>query len=269
MICSKWFLSLCSLSFAASTIAGDSAVAKLMGFSKDGKYVAFETFGVKDGSGFAYATIAILNVDKNEYAIKPFRVQDSEKTLEKLLGSHSAMRKSVLAQAGASLKKFGIVTGPTERVRQVGINYLGKEFSEEGRTLQFENRNPFFQIGLSAGSCQLKLDQIGTGKFEQLWNYEIMKLKLSLNCESNYEYNKFANGTEKISKVLQEDANVPASRFDPFNYEIETAFVFDPDMTEGDSFDFKKSKIVVLVRYLGPGFEGPNLDYLAVSGNFD
>ena len=41
--------------------AGDSAERRAMGFSVDGRYFAFEQFGIQDGSGFPYADIFIVD----------------------------------------------------------------------------------------------------------------------------------------------------------------------------------------------------------------
>src|SRR5215207_8757888 len=73
--------------------AGDYANIHFIGFSRDGKYLAFEQYGTADGSGFPYADLYLLDVEKNVFAAKPFEVylekerateQDAVKRVEAL-----------------------------------------------------------------------------------------------------------------------------------------------------------------------------------------
>jgi len=59
------------LLFACSAIAaqaGDYAERRIIGFSANGKYFAFQQFGVQDGSGFPYSEIFIINTDTDTWA---------------------------------------------------------------------------------------------------------------------------------------------------------------------------------------------------------
>ena len=48
--------------------AGDYANLNFIGFSKDGRYLAFEEYGIQDGSGWAYSKFYFVDVAKNAYA---------------------------------------------------------------------------------------------------------------------------------------------------------------------------------------------------------
>jgi predicted secreted protein len=88
--------------------AGDYAKLNFIGISKDGKYLAFEQYGVQDGSGFAYSNTYFIDVEKNEYAGKPVPM---------MIENESITLDSIRNKAGnfvvTKLKKLGIVRGNT------------------------------------------------------------------------------------------------------------------------------------------------------------
>ena len=47
---------------AAPALAGDAAQFDPIGFSEDGRYFAYEEYGIQDGSGFPYATIYLVDL---------------------------------------------------------------------------------------------------------------------------------------------------------------------------------------------------------------
>ena len=63
----KKIMLLAILLFLEGLQAGDKAQFLSLGFSPDGKYFAFSQYGIQDGSGFPYADIYIVNVEKNTY----------------------------------------------------------------------------------------------------------------------------------------------------------------------------------------------------------
>ena len=57
------------LSLAPLTaLAGESAQFNALGFSDDGRYFAFEQFGIQDGSGFPYSDIFLIDLDTDSFA---------------------------------------------------------------------------------------------------------------------------------------------------------------------------------------------------------
>lgn len=64
------------LALAGPAQAGDRAQINLLGFSADGRYFAFEEFGIQDGAGFPYSTIYALDLPKDAWiAGAPFKVR--------------------------------------------------------------------------------------------------------------------------------------------------------------------------------------------------
>src|SRR5262245_14136735 len=64
---------------ALPTLAGDRALIEFLGYSPDGKYFAFEQFGIQDGSGHAYSEIQVIDLvaDKWTYG-SPFLARATE-----------------------------------------------------------------------------------------------------------------------------------------------------------------------------------------------
>lgn len=59
----------------APAFAGDRALIEYLGYSDDGRYFAFEEFGVQDGSGFPYANIFIIDLPADSWVSgTPYRV---------------------------------------------------------------------------------------------------------------------------------------------------------------------------------------------------
>ena len=66
---------------ASPALAGDAAQFNSLGFSEDGRYFAFEEYGIQDGSGFPYANLTILDVAEDAWAAgSPFRVRLEDDT---------------------------------------------------------------------------------------------------------------------------------------------------------------------------------------------
>src|SRR5215470_8059679 len=66
----RFLVCILSVMFAGSSaFAGDYADLTFIGFSADGRYLAFEESGTWDGAGGDYATTYFINVAKNTYAL--------------------------------------------------------------------------------------------------------------------------------------------------------------------------------------------------------
>lgn len=59
----------------APALAGDRALIDFLGYSADGKYFAFEVYGIQDGSGAAYSDIFIVDLPADKWVFgSPFSV---------------------------------------------------------------------------------------------------------------------------------------------------------------------------------------------------
>ncbi len=89
----------------STSFAGDFATVRSIGFSTDGKYYAFEQYGVQDGSGFPYSEIFIIDTERDSWVKGTplrFKVKDENASL------YSDVRKPNLQKAAPLLHKLGI-----------------------------------------------------------------------------------------------------------------------------------------------------------------
>src|SRR3569833_2885359 len=66
---------------ASPALAGDRANLNILGYSEDGRYFAFEEYGVHDGAGGNYSSIYVIDLpaDKWTYGL-PFTVEEGGDT---------------------------------------------------------------------------------------------------------------------------------------------------------------------------------------------
>ena len=109
----KLLIALClALFFAPISQAGEALQLELIGFSRNGAYVAFEQTGKIDGKGGSYAETSFMSVKHNR--------------LEAMVRTSVKFRPELLADAKlrnleipAMMKKYGIVSG--NQGRFIGI----------------------------------------------------------------------------------------------------------------------------------------------------
>ena len=93
----------------APALAGDRANLNILGYSEDGRYFAFEEYGVHDGSGGNYSHIFVVDLaaDKWTYG-SPFTVEEGGDTEDTPPLAHT--RAKALAKAQEKLKPLKINT---------------------------------------------------------------------------------------------------------------------------------------------------------------
>ncbi|HHI82860.1 MAG TPA: DUF2259 domain-containing protein, partial [Rhizobiales bacterium] len=120
-------------SLAPSALAADTAERRIIGFSPDGQWFAFEEYGIADGTGAPYASIYVINTDKDIWAPgTPVRASFGEEP-----GPVSKALAAVHKKAGPVLERYSI--------REPGILLASKPvtmISTNARRIDFfRNRN--------------------------------------------------------------------------------------------------------------------------------
>lgn len=88
-----------ALATAAPAGAGDRALIDVIGYSDDLRYLAFEEFGVQDGSGFAYSSLYVVDLVEDKWVSgTPYREQGADEEVPL-----AAVRAKVAAAAKAKL----------------------------------------------------------------------------------------------------------------------------------------------------------------------
>ncbi len=215
------------LLLTAEANAGDTSELNILGFSEDGKHIAFEYYGASDGSGFPYYDFFIVNVPRNKYAIRPMRKTISDDTpLNSEELNVDKFRAQFSTKTSAMLKKYNI----------------SKQFTGTEITLnkpeQINKTTSRFPFKYDSRDYSLTLKQITTDKDCHYGKGKYFDLRLQ------------RNGKEII---LQKDTRIPKSRGCPLDYYIVKVLVY-------------KGYIAVFINVSLPGFEGPDIRQMVVTG---
>ena len=221
--------------FASPAIAGDAAERAILGFSPDGRYFAFEQYGVQDGSGFPYSDIFVIDTSTDQWVEdSPFRVmlKDERSQLK-------WARKEAITKAGNLLKKLVI--------------------AQSGRLLA---SNPSAEFSADPHHVVVNTSRILAGQPER-WTFTLEeKILGNAQCASytsspikGYRLNVQRTGGAVIG--LHEDASIPKSRGCPLRYAIHDIITHEPN---------SGARIfAILIGVYAHGFEGADRRFLAVT----
>ena len=258
---------------SCGAFAGDYAQLQFIGFSKDGKFLAFEEFGMSASDMRGYSTIFFVNTAKNSFAAPSISDQLKEDELESYDHSFdSPARRRAMLKAGPTLRRLRIVAGNTGR--QV-ISRLLTDVSDESaspygpKSVAFA---PDRRESMLNGRYYLKLQEVSQNQFckeaedPELVKYtwptgEPMSIAESPNRKTkNDERQKLYSfdlslKIDDLSKtiVLQKAGPAPAARGCAVDYRIQSVHMY-------------RDKIAVFIGVFTPGFLGDNIRLMAVTG---
>jgi len=227
----KYILSTSFVFFISTIQAYSGTVSNLnvIGFSNDGRYIAYELYGQQDGSGFNFSTLRFVDVLKNDYTEEPLSIIDKNYSTKR-----STMNSRILKKGNTFIKKYGII----ENNRGTKI-YQAKENFIKNRS----RLNVKFKYNWKTYTLMLKEITAKNKHCSGTHWGETKILELRLNNGRN-------------SKLLQRDKALYKSRNCSFKYGIDSVYVYG-------------NKIVVFVGYWSPGFEGPDTNRVVVTGIID
>jgi predicted secreted protein len=199
-----------------------------LGFSPSGYTFAFAESAEQDGSGYPVANVFIVNVEKNMLVSAERAMITAED------GSVPAdALKLAVAKSKVKLDKLAIKPG-----KNLGQDITLNKQSDNRASFSVGNDN--YELNLSERDANNAT--VGSGCFTEYDQSKLITLTLS----------QLENGQEKTI-TLQEDKYQPKSRFCSSNYSIEKAIRLG-------------KSLVVVLSYNTPGFEGPDTNYLVVTG---
>jgi predicted secreted protein len=231
---------------AALSSCGEINALKVLGFSPDGRYFAFQeavSFDWDDPSACAKTTTAIEV--ENDRLVRGTPVRASLPTDQK-------KEADILSRSSAMLKRLGIKTGSD------GIQVVEEEDKRLRADFETFRASDFKQFPLNAKT--LPLPQNWFGRDAQLV-LEPFKARAS-HCRSvanpdpaSLKLTLELKNSRKID--LKRDKALPASRGCPFSYGF--AEVHALRLENGDV------AFAVVVQYLAPGGEIPDRRFIAVT----
>ena len=228
-------LSLVAALLPAAATAGDRALAEFIGYSGDGRYFAFEEYGIQDGSGFPYANIYVIDLPADSWVSgTPVRVRlDSEDA------DLAAARAAAREQAADRLENLDI-SAPAHLIALNGDGEPG-----DGLTLEFG-----------------AVSYVGSDP-QTPWTLEleIFDAPSPQDCvtflgEEAKGYALLLEGDGVVRELHRDGGQLPASRGCPTTYRI-YGVVARPDSGTLDG-------AVAIVSVYPFGFEGPDRRFLAV-----
>ncbi|MBN9309201.1 DUF2259 domain-containing protein [Devosia sp.] len=222
---------------ASPALAGDAAAIDPIGFSADGRYFAYEEYGVQDGSGFPYDSIFLVDLIADKWVGTPVRVRLDDET-----ATLDAARQQALSEAKAMLDKAGLVMPAQPLLMnadgEVGASGMEVGFGMFGNGLDAP-RDPF----------TLRLETFASTTTEPCASYSmegpVRGFALTLTDS--------AGNTAEVYR----DAAVPASRGCVSDYRIHAIFSPFP-------FGVSASPLVAVIAAYSLGFEGPNRRFVTV-----
>ena len=225
--------------------AGGDATREIIGFSPDGRYFAFEQYGVQDGSGYPYSEIFVIDAAEDKWVAEtPIRKRiDDEKVKPR------KVREAARAEAEPILTKLNI--------SEPGEHLFSRPRAEFGlpnlATVNIAHRSvpPAEQLvtfslaekPLTSAECAKYSDRPMQGfSLHMRLGPPILDPK-----EQQFRWDHL---------ILHDDETLPESRGCALGYQIADVLSFEAG---------SKVTYVVLLHVQTVGFEGPDSRFLAVT----
>ncbi|MGI9464287.1 MAG: DUF2259 domain-containing protein [Aestuariivirgaceae bacterium] len=223
------------VSSVSIALAGDSAERRIIGFSPDGKWFAFEQFGIQDGSGYPYHDVFVIDLVNDKWALgTPVRVRiDTE------AATQHQVRNQARSKAAPTLAKLKII----DQGRILASNPV-TETASDARQIRF-----LLHMNVSGPKYQyrLKLEEFPASA-EQLCK--------DLGADGKAFALSLAYGENPASEVYRDKDTVPKSRGCATGYTV-------ADVVVAGNVGRPK-QFVVLVHVFAYGFEGPDSRFIAI-----
>ena len=226
-------LALVGALLASPTLAGDRALIDYLGYSEDGRYFAFEEFGVQDGSGFPFSNIYVVDLPADSWVSgTPVRI-----TLEDEMAHVGDARAAAREEAGAALDTYGIDTA----VHQLAVNGDG-EAATDLHELRFGR--PGYGLGEPIDPVILSLETFAANSPQDCALYL---------GEPAVGFTLLRDGEE----IYSDSEMLPNSRGCPMDYRLHA--VVAPAEWSGAG----GGRVAIIASYPF-GFEGPDRRFIAV-----
>jgi predicted secreted protein len=228
---------------ATAVQAADGAQSRAIGFSPDGKYFAFEQYGIQDGSGFSYSDIFVIDIAANEWVKgSPVRVLDE---------SEESNIDTARAKAMAGIKPVIDALNVTSSYDTL-LHRPFTDFTNDRRKVRF---------------ARWYSSTADTGAYEFLGSFELEVKDVALPVPAECTETDIAmpvglevtvkNLKTGTTKSIAKDSAIPKSRNCPHAYDIEA--IFAPS-----AYNMPNDPVVALIGTYSRGFEGSNRRFIAL-----
>ncbi len=234
--------------------AGDIARPVLIGFSLDGRYVAFEDYGTFN-EGLPYSIVHVIDVAANAWVPgSPIRVEldfDDAEDWSAVEDEVGMARDRAMAAAQPLLDRHGIVAGETGTTL---IHHPLSDLTAPDHVVDFAIDAAFSPYGGDRQTLTVTERPI-TGHAcdaQDLGQVAMMSLEL------------YFHGYDRLM-ILQEDTTLPESRGCATGYRIHSVIVYAPGLPEQAACCYEELVMLVLVDVASFGFEGEDRRHMGVT----
>lgn len=226
------------MALAGPALAGHYTHDQIIGFSEDGRYFAFETYGLQRGSGLPFANIFVVDMERDVWvAGSPFRIGAAESDMAAVEAAPFAALAEVRAEAGAAaasmLRDLGVIR-PVTMIYAAGIGQV-HDAAEVVQIAQPHPDNPtappMAQFGLRLTEITLPAGVDHCLATEALRGYRLERI-----------------AADGAVTTLHEDARLPASRGCAQAYRL--------DAVVSAGYPAADRPPVALISVWAQGFEG-------------
>ncbi len=225
---------------SSPTLAADAAKRHIFGFSPDGKYFAFEQYGVQDGTGYPYSDIFLIEIETDTWVKgTPARqlIKRGGVDVRKVREMTRVRAQPYLWRLNVGTKGKHIIDDPTAKAEEAARFIAFTIPDEDGFHGLGKVRLRMTEVALPLDSCAT-IDEPTRG------------FVLVLEDE-----------TGQPIRILEEDTEIPKSRGCPIHYGISDVLVM-PRRGAGPA-------LIVIISIYRFGFEGLDRRFIAVGAVFD
>jgi predicted secreted protein len=220
--------------------AGRVTRLTVIGFSEDGRYIAYEILGPYDQSGRAFSIIQIVDVVNNDFAAEDIVTR----TDDKVFPPEEELQAANRIQAQPLLDQYGIVDGNLGLVA-----YRLEQIVPWERRMQLNKQTELRLIDAEGIThpYTIQLDQrvVETDQCDYLKDWDLKPRIFTLTVRGH-----------EWSRVLQHDRVLYRSRRCPHAYAVAAVYIYG-------------NQIAVFLNAYSLGFEGDDVNKLIVTGTLD
>lgn len=238
----QWVLTL-FIAVNMSLVASKSAASpythdQIIGFSDDGRYFAYETFGLQRGSGLPFANIFVVDLDRDAWVSgSPFRSSPGEEAMAEVEAAPYAALASTRQEARRSADPMLHdlrIRRPATVLYAAGIG----QAHEADELTRIDIPNPDNPTAAPSDSFSLLLESFpAPGGADYCFEPEVLR-----------GFSLVLQNTGAPAQTLHRDQSIPASRGCPATYRL--------DAVVSAGYPQPDSVFVAMVSVWRQGFEG-------------
>jgi predicted secreted protein len=220
---------------ATPSMAGDYAERALLGFSPDGRYFAFEEYGIQDGSGFPYSNIFLIDTATDDWvAGTPIRV---------LIEGDGPPPSETRSESADRFRPFLM----KYQIGAQGLTVANNPLTETSANRHFVSFLPRPLVPPQERDYELAIREYA------------LPAPDCPDVEQGYRGFQLAlRNPDGQQRLLARDERLPDSRNCPLGYAISEVITYHPP-TGTPVF-------AIMISVLSFGFEGPDRRFIAVTG---